>query len=103
MVSFEMGYGMLLTSIQTDETAQHFYRKIGYKDCGALIMTIPGYEQPMEMFLEKAVKEKMYGRYHCSCDSGKKKTNGTSYHPVYEYYGADSNICMFGNLDLGID
>ena len=47
---------MLLTSTQTDETAQHFYRKIGYKDCGALIMTIPGYEQPMEMFLAKAVK-----------------------------------------------
>lgn len=52
----KQGYGMLLTSTQTDETAQHFYRKIGYKDCGALIMTIPGYEQPMEMFLAKAVK-----------------------------------------------
>lgn len=52
----KQGYGMLLTSTQTDETAQHFYRKTGYKDCGALIMTIPGYEQPMEMFLAKEVK-----------------------------------------------
>ena len=28
------GYGMLLTSTQVDEQAQHFYRKLGYKDCG---------------------------------------------------------------------
>ena len=28
------GYGMLLTSTQVDEDAQHFYRKLGYKDCG---------------------------------------------------------------------
>ena len=29
------GYGMLLTSTQVDEGAQHFYRRLGYKDCGA--------------------------------------------------------------------
>ncbi len=49
------GYGMLLTSTQVDEDAQHFYRKLGYRDCGGLIIDIPGYEQPMEMFLIKGI------------------------------------------------
>lgn len=49
------GYGMVLTSTQVDETAQHFYRNNGYKDCGSLVMNIPGYEQPMEMFMCKAL------------------------------------------------
>lgn len=47
------GYGMAMVSTQVDENAQHFYRKLGYKDCGSLVMDIPGYEQPMEMFLAK--------------------------------------------------
>ena len=50
------GYGMLLTSTQIDETAQHFYRKLGYQYCGSLVIDIVGYEQPMELFLVKAVK-----------------------------------------------
>ena len=49
------GYGMLLTSTQVDEEAQHFYRKLGYKDCGGFVIDVPGYEQPMEMFMIKAV------------------------------------------------
>lgn len=49
------GYGMLLTSTQVDEEAQHFYRKLGYKDCGGFVIDIPGYEQPMEMFLVKGI------------------------------------------------
>ena len=51
-----LGYGMIMTSTQVDETAQHFYRKLGYKDCGGLLLDIPGYEQPMEMFLCKALQ-----------------------------------------------
>ena len=50
-----MGYGMLMTSTQVDEDAQHFYRKLGYQDSGGLIINIPGYEQPMEMFLIKKI------------------------------------------------
>ena len=50
-----MGYGMLMTSTQVDEDAQHFYRKLGYKDCGGFIVDVPGYEQPMEMIMIKAV------------------------------------------------
>ena len=49
------GYDFVLTSTQVDETTQHFYRKLGYKDCGGLIIDIPNYEQPMEMFLIKAI------------------------------------------------
>ena len=49
------GYGMLLTSTQVDETAQHFYRKLGYKDSGSLIIDIPTYAQPMEMFFIKEI------------------------------------------------
>lgn len=49
------GHGMLLVSTQVDEEAQHFYRKLGYKDCGGLVLDIPRYTQPMELFLVKAL------------------------------------------------
>lgn|SRR5574344_1745109 len=49
------GFGMILTSTQVDEDAQHFYRKLGYKDCGGFTIDIPGFEQPMELFLSKAL------------------------------------------------
>lgn len=51
----KQGYGMILTSTQVDEEAQHFYRKLGYKDCGGFIINVAGYEQPMEMFMVKAI------------------------------------------------
>ena len=51
----QQGYGMLITSTQVDEDAQHFYRKLGYKDCGGFVIDVPGYEQPMEMIMIKAV------------------------------------------------
>lgn len=46
---------MLLTSTQVDEEAQYFYRKIGYKDCGGLIIDITQYRQSMELFLVKSI------------------------------------------------
>ena len=49
------GYRVLLTSTQVDENAQHFYRKLGYKDCGGFVMDISGCAQPMEMFLIKSI------------------------------------------------
>ena len=49
------GYGILLVSTQVDESAQHFYRKMGYKDCGGFVIDIAGYAQPMEMFFVKAI------------------------------------------------
>lgn len=51
----QKGYGMVMVSTQVDEGAQHFYRKLGYRDCGCLVMELPGYEQPMEMFMAKSV------------------------------------------------
>ena len=47
------GYGMVMTSTRVDEEAQHFYRKLGYKECGGFTLDIPGFEQPMEMILTK--------------------------------------------------
>lgn len=43
-----MGYVLL-------EEAQHFYRKAGDQDAGGLVLTVPGYEQPMELFFVKAI------------------------------------------------
>ena len=51
----KQGYGMIMTSTQVDENAQNFYRKLGYKDCGGFTIDIPGYEQPMEMFMSKGL------------------------------------------------
>ncbi len=49
------GYDMLLISTQVNETSQNFYRKLGYKDCGSLVIDVPAYAQPMEMFFIKAI------------------------------------------------
>ena len=49
------GYGMLLTSTQVDEEAQHFYRKLGYRDCGGFVIDLPAFAQPMELFLIKGI------------------------------------------------
>ena len=49
------GYKILLTSTQVDENAQHFYRKLGYKDCGGFVLDLPEDSQPMELFLIKSI------------------------------------------------
>ena len=49
------GYGMLLTSTQADEEAQHFYRKLGYRDCGGFVIDLPDFAQPMELILIKGI------------------------------------------------
>lgn len=43
------GYKYALTSTLSNEDAQHFYRKRGYKDCGALILP----KEPLEIILLK--------------------------------------------------
>ncbi len=47
-----LGYEWLLVSTQSDENAQHFYRALGYRDCGNLLAP----DQPMELFLCKYPK-----------------------------------------------
>lgn len=51
----KQGFKMLMTSTVVSEESQHFYRKLGYKDCGCLVLDIPGFEQPLEMFMIKAL------------------------------------------------
>ena len=50
-----LGHDMVLVSTQADETAQHFYRKLGYRDAGVLLLNVPGHEQPMELFFVKGI------------------------------------------------
>ncbi len=47
------GYGRVLTSTQSDERAQFFYRKIGYTECGALLLP----KEPLEMFFIKELTQ----------------------------------------------
>ncbi len=42
-------YKMFLTSTQSNEQAQFFYRKIGYVDCGSLLLP----DEPLEIILLK--------------------------------------------------
>ncbi len=49
------GYKMVLISTQVDEYAQHWYRRLGYVDCGGLLMNGTPFEQPMEMFMRKVL------------------------------------------------
>lgn len=51
----KQGYKMVLISTQVDEDAQHLYRKLGYIECGALLMNNTPFEQPMEMFMRKVL------------------------------------------------
>ncbi len=47
------GYDLVMTSTQADEEGQHFWRKLGYKDCGGFVLPFPGFEQPLELILAK--------------------------------------------------
>lgn len=49
------GYKMDLISTQADETAQHVYRKLGYIDCGGLMLHGTPFDQPLEIFFRKVL------------------------------------------------
>ena len=51
----DQGYQMVLISTQVDEDAQHFYRKAGYAECGALLLNGTPLKQAMEMFMRKVL------------------------------------------------
>lgn len=53
----EAGYETVLLSTQADEDAQHFYRKIGYTDCGCLLLNDGAHKQPTELFFKKELEE----------------------------------------------
>ncbi len=46
------GYDLVLTSTLSNEQAQFFYRKRGYKDCGSLILP----HEPLEIILMKDIR-----------------------------------------------
>ena len=52
----QLCYTMVMTSTRVDEQAQHFYRKLGYKDRGCISLDGTPFEQPQEMFLLKVLE-----------------------------------------------
>ena len=51
----EQGYKMVMTSTRIDEQAQHFYRKLGYKDQGSISFENTPLEQPVEILMAKVL------------------------------------------------
>ncbi|WP_427180387.1 GNAT family N-acetyltransferase [Paenibacillus sp. TC-CSREp1] len=47
----QKGFDIVMASTQSDEQAQHFYRKMGYVDAGALLLD----NQPLEVILIKRI------------------------------------------------
>jgi len=47
----EKGFKIVMTSTQANEEAQHFYRRLGYKDAGCLLLD----NEPLEILLTKAI------------------------------------------------
>jgi len=45
------GYEFLMTSTLSNEEAQHFYRKLGYKDAGSLLLP----NEPLEIIFIKSI------------------------------------------------
>lgn len=43
------GYDLVMTSTLSNENAQHFYRKLGYKDAGSLLLE----NEPLEIIFTK--------------------------------------------------
>ena len=46
-------YKTVMTSTQSNEQAQFFYRRNGYADCGALLLS----NEPLEIILSKSLEE----------------------------------------------
>lgn len=45
------GYELVMTSTLSNEQAQHFYRKLGYKDSGSLLLK----DEPLEIIFTKSI------------------------------------------------
>ncbi|WP_373232515.1 GNAT family N-acetyltransferase [Cohnella sp.] len=48
----QQGFKLVMTSTLANEGAQHFYRKLGYRDSGCLLLE----NEPLEILLTKALK-----------------------------------------------
>lgn len=49
------GFQMLLLSTRVDERAQNFDRKLGYVDCGGIVLDHTPLEQPLELLMRKVI------------------------------------------------
>ena len=47
----DIGYDIVMTSTLSNEQAQHFYRKLGYKDAGSLLLE----KEPLEIIFTKII------------------------------------------------
>jgi ribosomal protein S18 acetylase RimI-like enzyme len=47
----KLGYEEVMTSTLSSERAQHLYRRLGYEDCGCLLLT----DEPLEIILSKTL------------------------------------------------
>lgn len=47
----DKGFQTVMTSTQSNESAQHFYRKLGYKDMGSLLFE----NEPLEVIMIKKI------------------------------------------------
>jgi len=47
----QRGFHLVMTSTQANEEAQHFYRKLGYKDSGCILLE----HEPLEIILMKKI------------------------------------------------
>lgn len=47
----DKGYKLVMTSTLSNEQAQHFYRKLGYKDAGSLLLD----DEPLEIIFTKNI------------------------------------------------
>ena len=52
-----LGYKAIMISTQADENGQHFYRKLGYKDMGSIVIggILPYNQQAIEIFMGKSL------------------------------------------------
>lgn len=50
-----LGYELVMTSTMAEESAQHFYHKLGYTDSGCLIKNTPPLCENAEIFLMKSL------------------------------------------------
>lgn len=54
----KLGHEMVMTSTLSNERAQHLYRKLGYEDCGSLLMPY----EPLEILFLKSLVGEARGR-----------------------------------------
>ena len=47
-----LGHEEVMTSTNVDEEAQHFYRALGYRDCGGILLSE---DESLELFLRKVL------------------------------------------------